>query len=87
MNTSTDMGVAHAYPSTTITSPRPRASKPPVSAALQEALDKAEESLEYHDRRMGKRVRSLRGEPVFDDEPATGVRCILPDPFPSPRKS
>jgi len=55
----------------------------PATPALADAMVAATEALAYHDKRMGKRLRRLKGEEAFEDEPSTGVTCaVVPDPFP-----
>jgi hypothetical protein len=56
-------------------SDHPRSLPPPITPCLQEAIDRVDQELAYHDRRMTKRVRKLRNEPppAFEDEPNTGV--------------
>jgi hypothetical protein len=59
----------------------------PATPALADALSVASEAIAYHEKRMGKRLRRLKGEDAFPDEPSTGVlnRCdVMPDPFPPP---
>jgi hypothetical protein len=55
-------------------------SHPPATQSLAEAIDIASEALEYHERRMGKRLRALKGEDPEegDDEPGTGVHHLPP---------
>jgi len=64
-------------------------SRPPSpTPCLQEALDRADQELAYHGKRMDKRLRKLKNlpPPAFEDEPNTGV-FSLPDPFPPPGKA
>jgi hypothetical protein len=60
----------------------------PATPSLAEAIETAKDALRYHDGRMGKRLRRLKGEePLPDDECDTGVIHIpeeirMQDPFP-----
>ena len=60
----------------------------PATPALADALSVASEAIAYHEKRMGKRLRRLKGEDAMPEEPTTGVISIpceiMADPFPPP---